>query len=352
MCGRTACTLGQKEICMACSYKSSETGKYVQPEWKDSTDGKEYCPSYNMPPTHHTPVLISKMHMDKTADHSERLLQPMVWGLIPFWHKDADPQSHGLSTINCRSEGLMEKKTFSVPIKKGRRCVVVADGFYEWEKKKTGKQPYLFYFPQRRGLSVGDESTWKKGYNQELWSPKDGWKGPRVLTIAGLFDVWKSPETEKLMYSYCVITVPSSPKISWVHHRMPAILDGPEEVQAWLNYEDVDASNALKLVKPISNLEWHAVSPAVGNVKNDSVELVKHYSSTSGKKLVGSQKLMSAWLQKESPKKSPKKEEPEHNAMKQELPDEWDADGNFQEPPCQGSDHEDEEPPLKKPKAE
>ena len=78
-----------------------------------------------------------------------------------------------------------------------------------------------------------------------------------------------------------------------------------------------------------------------------------HFLS-SGKKLAGSQKLMSAWLQKGSPKKSPKKEETEPDTIKQELPDEWDTDVNFQEPPCQGSDHEDveEEPPLKKPKVE
>ncbi|VDI41416.1 Hypothetical predicted protein [Mytilus galloprovincialis] len=117
------------DICKSCSFKSKTTGKgRQQPVWRDPPGGQKYYPSYNVAPGSHTPVLISSQHYQGELDTiTERVIQPMRWGLVPSWHK-GDPTNVGYETNNCRAEGMLEKKTYKVPLEKGRRCVVLADG--------------------------------------------------------------------------------------------------------------------------------------------------------------------------------------------------------------------------------
>ncbi|KAL6074539.1 hypothetical protein STEG23_014481, partial [Scotinomys teguina] len=84
------------------------------------------------------------------ADSSERIIIPMRWGLVPSWFKESDPSKLQFNTSNCRSDTIMEKQSFKVPLGKGRRCVVLADGFYEWQRCQgtSQRQPYFIYFPQ------------------------------------------------------------------------------------------------------------------------------------------------------------------------------------------------------------
>ncbi|XP_025114246.1 LOW QUALITY PROTEIN: embryonic stem cell-specific 5-hydroxymethylcytosine-binding protein-like [Pomacea canaliculata] len=152
MCGRTACTLNQDDVVKACRFRRRQ-GDRQQPVWRDAPGGQKYYPSYNVAPGAHTPVLLSSHHYSGEFEGiCERIVQPMKWGLVPSWHK-GDPYKLAYETNNCRADGMLMRKTYKVPLEKGQRCVILADGFYEWKRNKEGKQPYFIYFPQRSEIS-------------------------------------------------------------------------------------------------------------------------------------------------------------------------------------------------------
>eukprot|EP00118_Oscarella_pearsei_P005187 m.23539 g.23539 ORF g.23539 m.23539 type:complete len:225 (+) comp28497_c0_seq1:81-755(+) len=189
----------------------------------------------------------------------------MKWGLLPSWHK-GDPGSFRFHTFNARYETIAEKPMFRNPLRKGHRCVVLADGFFEWQKMEKGKkQPYFLYFKQKEEGRGCDELE-EKGIT------------PRILTMAGIFDCWmppKSADSQEPVYSYSIITVEASKSVGWLHDRMPAVLDGEEAVERWLDTGSYDFDAALALLKPTDCLAWHPVSSGVGNVRNKSEECVK-----------------------------------------------------------------------------
>ncbi|KAL0276187.1 UNVERIFIED_CONTAM: hypothetical protein PYX00_003804 [Menopon gallinae] len=275
MCGRTACTLAPENVQKALSYKPKKSSKYVKPEWREASNGgRNYKPSHNVCPTDITPVLISGAHF---SCESERIIQPMMWGMIPPWHQ-GDYKSHKLSTNNCRIENLDSSKLYKKPFLQGQRCVVVCDGFYEWQTTKgKDKQPYFIYMPQVNDIKIEDEKTWSTDFNEN-----EGWKGPNLLKMAALFDRWVSPEGEEI-YSYSIITLESNETLSWLHHRMPAILDSDELVSSWLDFGHINGSNALELLKGVKLLTWHKVSTLVNNSRNKDVTcnkpLTEKYSS-------------------------------------------------------------------------
>ncbi|KDR12790.1 hypothetical protein L798_13367 [Zootermopsis nevadensis] len=260
MCGRTACSLCPDDVQKASSFKDKISGNYQLPHWASNIKNKQqYRPSHNVAPTDVTPVLVSGSHF---GGESERMLQPMMWGMIPVWHK-GDYKSHGLSTNNCRLEGLLSSKLYSRPFNKGQRCVVICDGFYEWQttKGKGNKQPYFIYMPQDEGVRVEDPATWSCDRSE-----KSGWKGPKLVHMAGLYDEWTSAEGE-VIYSYSVITLDSNSTLSWLHHRMPAILEG-EQIADWLDIERVPSEAALAVIQPTKLLPWHEVATLVNNCCN------------------------------------------------------------------------------------
>lgn len=201
------------------------------------------------------------------------------------------------------------------PFNHGQRCVVVCDGFYEWQTTKNTKtkQPYFIYMPQPDGVKIEDPNTWGTDFDEE-----NGWKGPRLLQMAALFDVWKSSEGDEI-YSYTIITLESNETLSWLHHRMPAILESDEELSSWLDYGEVDAENALKYIKPVKVLLYHSVSTLVNNSRNKDAICNKPMKEedVKEKKLSKSADLMKSWLsgskrsnqiKDESPSKVCKKE--------------------------------------------
>lgn len=303
MCGRTACTLAPDEFPKACKFKG-KNGQIQEPAWRDgSFDRGKYYPSHNISPQSFTPVLLSSQHLNKLASEelSERVLQPMKWGLIPSWHR-GDPKEFTYNMSNARSDTLLDKRSFKSPLEKGNRCVVLAEGFFEWETLKGGKkQPYYIYFKKDTKIEVKNETiaeieeeknnekeTVVKNFHvkeepegsitvKAEEEPQFGEK--RLLTMAGLFDCWKPPkgsgsENEEL-FSYTIITVDSSPSLRWLHNRMPAILEGEEEISHWLDFGEVPWQKALNLVKPKDCLEWHPVSTVVNNSRNKSPDCIK-----------------------------------------------------------------------------
>ncbi|PNI32001.1 HMCES isoform 7, partial [Pan troglodytes] len=232
MCGRTSCHLPRDVLTRACAYQDRR-GQQRLPEWRDPD---KYCPSYNKSPQSNSPVLLSRLHFEKDADSSERIIAPMRWGLVPSWFKESDPSKLQFNTTNCRSDTIMEKRSFKVPLGKGRRCVVLADGFYEWQRCQgtNQRQPYFIYFPQIKTEKSGSTGAADSPENWEkVW---DNW---RLLTMAGIFDCWEPPEGGDVLYSYTIITVDSCKGLSDIHHRMPAILDGEEAVSKWLDFGEV-----------------------------------------------------------------------------------------------------------------
>ncbi|XP_078347006.1 abasic site processing protein HMCES-like isoform X2 [Oculina patagonica] len=308
MCGRTACTLAPDEFSKACRFKG-KNGKVQEPTWRDAASGGKYYPSYNISPQSFTPVLLSSQHFNTAASEvtSERVLQPMRWGLIPSWHR-GDPKEFSYNMSNARSDTLLDKRSFKSPLEKGKRCVILAEGFFEWETLKGGKkQPYYIYFKKDAKAKVKQEETsTQQGGNPQIKeeaSPHEPdvksvkikdepvtlskvkeeatvcCEDRRLLTMAGLFDCWQAPkgsanEGEEL-FSYTIITVDSCSSLNWLHNRMPAILDGEEEVCQWLEYGKVPWQKALDLVTPKDCLEWYPVSTIVNNSRNKSPECIK-----------------------------------------------------------------------------
>lgn len=229
----------------------------VQPKYENLYNlGKKYEPSYNVAPTDVTPVLISKAHLtEEKEDCADRVLVPMMWGIVPAWHK-GEYTKHGFHTNNARLEGLQENKIFRRPFMAGQRCVVLCEGFYEWTTAKPGKTPYFIHAVQRdKETRIEDRSTWPKVEDLVL------------LKMAGIFDIW-SNESGDQIWAYTVLTRESDDVLSWMHHRTPLFLETEEQIQDWLDFERVGPERALTLLKPIKLLAWHQVSTEVNNSRN------------------------------------------------------------------------------------
>ncbi|XP_010880125.2 abasic site processing protein HMCES [Esox lucius] len=329
MCGRTACTLAADEVSRASQYRT-RGGQRRQPKWKDG-DSDNYRPSYNKSPQSLSPVLLSQRHFDKNSPVDVCVLAAMRWGLVPSWFKEDDPNKMQYSTNNCRSESLLEKKSYKDPLLKGQRCVILADGFYEWRRQEKDKQPFFIYFPQTQGpgrLKTEDQLELPcKKEPQTCTSEEDNvdlkkedkedseWTGWRLLTIAGLFDCWTLPSGGDPLYTYTVITVKASPNLQGIHDRMPAILDGEEEVRRWLDFGEMKSLDALKLLQSKNTLTFHPVSSLVNNSKNNSPECLQPVDPQAKKKPSASSKMMMGWLKSSTPSK---RKEPDTGDLKEE----------------------------------
>lgn len=214
----------------------------------------------------------------------------MRWGLRPVWLK-AD-QSSAINPINCRFETLVQKKSFSSPLKNGRRCVAVVDGFFEWKTNRDNiKVPYFLYFPQKNVDYKNPDYSWLEDQSKLICDRQ--WRGPRLLTVAGLFN-----HSIESGYTFTIITVPSHPNLEWLHHRMPAVLDSEKSVRDWLDFEVVTADEAIKLLVPFGGLEFHCVSRLVSYVTNNS------YRNLLPNDDKPKQKTIDQWLKKKVHKES------------------------------------------------
>ncbi|MBL8189223.1 MAG: SOS response-associated peptidase [Acidobacteria bacterium] len=175
------------------------------------------------------------------AVNQERELVQLKWGLIPSWAKDAKIANN---LINARAETLQEKPSFRTALAK-RRCLIPADGWYEWKKEADGKQPYFFH---RRD---------------------DG-----LFSFAGLWESWKSPEGDTIQTCTIITTEPNELTRQY-HHRMPAILK-PSDEQHWLD-SSARVPDLLQLLAPCSadELEAYPISRAVNSPGRDENSLIE-----------------------------------------------------------------------------
>jgi putative SOS response-associated peptidase YedK len=198
------------------------------------------APRYNIAPTQ--PVLAVR----KLPGESRREMAWLKWGLIPFW--SADPKI-AYRTINARSEKAAKSPAFRDAFKK-RRCLIPADGFFEW--KKDGKKKLPYYFQT---------------------------KDHQPFALAGLWETWKDNEGKPLE-TCTILTTDANALVSEFHDRMPVILP-QEDWERWLDPEQQDAAKVQPMLAPYpaEMMAGTAVNPIVNNTKNDSPACIEPIAS-------------------------------------------------------------------------
>jgi putative SOS response-associated peptidase YedK len=189
-------------------------------------------PRFNIAPTQQVAAVRS------TADAGRHELIPLKWGLIPSWSKDAKIAT---SCINARGETVATKPAFRSAFKK-RRCLILADGYYEWTGKPGAKQPWHFRYDD-----------------------------DRAFAFAGLWECWKLPEADPVE-TCTIVTTEANAESSKYHDRMPVILD-PNDYGAWLDPATApDELMPLIVSRAIDGLKVHAANPAVNNSRYTGID--------------------------------------------------------------------------------
>ncbi|MDN5725913.1 MAG: SOS response-associated peptidase [Propionibacteriales bacterium] len=204
--------------------------------------------NWNVAPTDPVPAVLERAGDEGVT----RKLRPLRWGLVPSWAKD---RSIGARMINSRLETVAEKPSFRKAFR-ARRCLLPADGYYEWyetEQQKAGKLVKQPFFIHR----------------------VDGGR----LVMAGLYEFWKDPKLEgdqAWWLSCSVITTTATDALGHIHDRMPMVIP-PDAWDAWLDPALTDADTALDLlaVTEADQLQAYAVSTQVNSVRNNGPDLVQ-----------------------------------------------------------------------------
>ncbi len=215
MCGRFSLTVNEAELNLRFETAGGEA---------------PYVSRYNCAPTQMLAVITNRQ---------PGRISYFKWGLIPSWARDP---SIGNKMINARAETIAEKPSYRNPLR-SQRCLVPADGFYEW-KQNGEKVPYRIFL-----------------------------KEPRIFSFAGLWDSWKNPEGN-LLHSFTIITTSANEFMQSIHDRMPVILD-PGDEKIWLNSENSEV--VLSLLRPCSagKMDAYPVSKLVNSPFNERPEVTE-----------------------------------------------------------------------------
>jgi putative SOS response-associated peptidase YedK len=221
MCGRFALTMSPEELHALMGY----------------LDEVDFPPRYNIAPTQ--PVAIIRLD-----PNGARELALVRWGLIPSWVKDPARLS---TLINARGETAAEKPSFRGAMRH-RRCLIPANGFYEWTGKPRARQPHLI----RRS---------------------DG----GLITFAGLWESWLGADGSEID-TMAILTVAANETLNPIHDRMPAILE-PDAFDAWLDVREFRAEMAAEMLRPAPDdlLEHLTVDPRLNNYRNEGPDLIAPY---------------------------------------------------------------------------
>jgi putative SOS response-associated peptidase YedK len=225
MCGRITATFEFSEI---------------RVRWHLDRDLPLYAPRFNIAPEQTSPTIpVIVRHQGRNE------CRFMHWGLIPHW---ADDPSIGNRMINARAETLTELPSFKLLVDR-RRCIIPADGFYEWRKEDRRKVPMWVHLKTREPFA-----------------------------FAGLWDVWRKPDGKKVE-SFTIITTEPNELIQPIHNRMPVIMR-PEDEEQWLDGSRIRFAKAKSLLKPYPDelMDAHDVSPVVNSAKYDSPDCIRPVS--------------------------------------------------------------------------
>ena len=213
--------------------------------WNLRGEFADFGPRYNIAPSQEVPVIL--------RNESRNEIKPMRWGLVPSWAQD---HSIGQRMINARSETLLEKPSFKYLVTT-RRCLVPADGFYEWRRQGNRKVPMWIHLKNREPFA-----------------------------FAGLWDCWRDPADGNVLYSFTIITTEANALLRPIHNRMPVIYD-KEMGRQWLEESFGDQPMILAAVLqplPSDLMEAHDVSTLVNLPENDTAECIEPVSPSQAVK--------------------------------------------------------------------
>ena len=222
MCGRASLTKTEHEL----------EQRFNATFYSEDIERYNPLPNFNMAPGQFHPVL--------TNDRPDEF-HYLKWGLVPFWAKD---EKTGYQLINARAETLIEKPAFKGAFK-NRRCLIPLDGFYEWQRQKSGLNlPYRFVLQHKE-----------------------------VFAVAGIWESWEKPVGTTL-HSFSIITVRANKTVGKLHGRMPAILF-PSDEHLWLE-NDIPMQDLMQLLKPFPEdlIFGYPVSTKVNSVRNNGPDLI------------------------------------------------------------------------------
>lgn len=213
---------------------TSELAEIFDAEVRDAEAFEELGPRYNLAPTQPVTVVLQR--------DDGRFIELHRWGLVPAW---ADSPAAGARLINARAETVATSSAFRASFLK-RRCVIPADGFYEWLRDGKTRKPFLIH--------ASDD---------------------RPLAFAGLWAPWRDPSSGEWLLSAAVVTTASNGTVSELHNRMPAILS-PDEWPLWMDPMVTDPGLLSDLLHPASDdlLRLDAASPLVNNANNEGAALL------------------------------------------------------------------------------
>jgi putative SOS response-associated peptidase YedK len=228
MCGRYASSANPDDL--ASYFRVEDPPEQVLP------------PSYNVAPTDPVYAVMER--------HDARQLRVVRWGLVPSWAKDAKV---GARFINARRETVADKPAFRAAYQR-RRCLLPADGYYEWAAEGGHKQPWF--------LAAKDRAP---------------------LAMAGLYEVWRAPD-ESLLWTCTIITTDAPDELGRIHDRTPLLVP-PAAWDRWLDPDLADPGHELLVAGTPGLLDAWPVSPKVGNVRNNGPELVAPRDGADGARL-------------------------------------------------------------------
>ncbi len=208
------------------------------------------APSWNVAPTDRVAIVLDALPKDPLDELPVRRLESARWGLVPSWAKD--PKA-GVTAINARIETLTEKPHFTTAVRK-RRALVPATGYYEWHTTPAGKTPHFIHLA-----------------------------GGELFVFAGLYEWWRNPaaaddSSDKWLLSTTIITREATGALRRIHDRMPVFLQ-PELIDDWLDPRENEPNDLLDAisaggVEVAARAQFYEVGRAVGNVRNNSPELI------------------------------------------------------------------------------
>ena len=243
---------------------------------------EEFAPDYNVAPTAQVPAVLVRK--------DQRQVRQLRWGLVPFWARDP---SVGARMINARVETAAEKPALRQAFAK-RRCLLPADGYYEWETRRAPDQRKPDKHKGASGKSPGKsagsagksagKSTAAKTLKQPFFihSP-DG----ETLALAGLYELWRDPGRERddpaaWLWSATVLTTTATDKLGWIHDRCPLLVP-PETRDRWLTADGIDPDRTGDLLVPAtSGLRADPVSTEVNSVRNNGPNLIEPLEGEQG----------------------------------------------------------------------
>ena len=256
MCGRYASSARPEDLVEEFEVEEDRTGERLRSILASPQSPPAGEPDFNLAPTKAAPVVLTRAARGDAGSEPRRQLRLLTWGLVPSWAKDLKV---GLRLINARSEELLDKSSFARAAA-SRRCLVPADGWYEWQASPTALDP--------RGRP-----------RKQPFFVRRSDRGP--MAMAGLYEFWRDrslaeDDPDAWLTTYCIITTAAEPGLDRIHDRQPLVL----EREDWADWLDPRLSDPARVKAHLEfsapgRFDAYPVSAAVGSSRNNGAHLLE-----------------------------------------------------------------------------